>query len=69
MTKGCAGPPLGTNTVEFTGADRAVYGAAQRVNARIMRSPRRNAWHVHGSDADDVMAALEHRGYRMDVML
>ena len=58
---------LGTNTVEFIGADRAVFGAAERVNARIMRAPRRNAWHIHGADADDVMAALEGRGWRMDI--
>ena len=60
---------LGTNTVEFTGADTAVYGAATRVGARFMRAPRRNAWHVHGADADDVMAALERRHYRIDVTL
>jgi hypothetical protein len=60
---------LGTNTVEFAGADRAVYGAAQRVGARIMRSPRRNAWQVHEADADDVMAALERRGWRIDITL
>jgi hypothetical protein len=76
MTANRARPPklvqvraLGTNTVEFIGADRAVYGAAERVNARIMRAPLRNAWHVRAVDADDVMAALEHRGYRMDVTL
>ena len=60
---------LGANTVEFLGADRAVYGAATRVGARFMRSPRRDAWQVHEADAEEVLAYLEHRGYRMDVTL
>ena len=34
---------LGKTTVEFIGADGAVYGAAERVNARFMRAPRRDA--------------------------
>jgi hypothetical protein len=57
------------NTVEFAGADKPVYGAVKRVNARMMRSPRRDAWQVHGADAADVMAALEHSGWRVDVTL
>jgi hypothetical protein len=69
MTKVVQVRALGGTTVEFIGADTAVYGAATRVGARFMRAPRRNAWHVHEADADDVMAALEHRGYRMDITL
>jgi hypothetical protein len=60
---------LGTNTVEFIGADTAVYGAATRVGARFMRAPRRDSWHVREADANAVMAALERRGWRMDVTL
>jgi hypothetical protein len=60
---------IGSCTVEFTGADSAVWSAIDRLNARYMRSRFGKAWLVPQADADDVMALLEHRGYWLEVVL
>jgi hypothetical protein len=58
---------IGGNTVEFVGADRAVYSAIHAVGAPFMRAAQGGAWLVPQSAADDVMALLEYRHYKLDV--
>jgi hypothetical protein len=60
---------IGKKTVEFTRCDKAVYGAAKTVDARIMRARDGGAWLVHQDNADDVMARLEYLGYSLEVTL
>lgn len=54
---------LGANTMEFTGADRAVLAAIKSVGVRFQRAPRGGAWLVRGDLAADVEALLTYRGY------
>ena len=60
---------IGRNTVEFAGSDRAVYGAIVTLCVKYQRSPAGGAWLIPQSAADDVMALLEVRGYRLAVTL
>jgi hypothetical protein len=57
-------PRLGSDTVEFSGSDAAVWKGIDTLNAEFVPSRFGGAWLVPLSDADDVMALLEHRGYR-----
>ncbi len=58
---------IGRNTVEFAGCDRAVFLAITALCARYQRAPKGGAWLVRQDAADDVMALLESRGYRLEV--
>ena len=60
---------IGKNTVEFRGADGAVYLAIHTLGVRFMRAPRGGAWYVHDASADDVAALLETRGYDLRAVL
>lgn len=53
---------IGTNTVEFTGADWHVAEAIRAVGAKHMRAIGGGAWLVQQAAAEDVLALLEHRG-------
>jgi hypothetical protein len=60
---------IGKDTVEFAGHDSAVRSAVDDLGVRFMRSRFGGAWLVPQSDADDVMALLEYRGYWVEVTL
>jgi hypothetical protein len=55
--------------VEFTGCDQAVRAAIKRLGSRFMRARGGRAWLVPQPDADDLMALLEYRGYRIEMLL
>jgi hypothetical protein len=60
---------ISKSTVEFTGCDNAVYSAIHSVGAQFMRAAQGGAWLVPQAAADDVMALLEYRRYRLVVTL
>jgi hypothetical protein len=60
---------IGRNTVELTGCDRAVRDAITTLCVKYQRAPAGGAWLVPQAAADDVMALLEVRGYRLAVTL
>jgi hypothetical protein len=55
--------------VEFVGCDKAVYSAIKAVGARYMRAAQGRAWLVEQASADEVMALLEYRRYRLVMTL
>jgi hypothetical protein len=58
---------IGGNTVEFVGCDQAVYNAIHTLGVKFMRARQGGAWLVPQSAADDLMALLEYRRYKLDV--
>jgi hypothetical protein len=58
---------LGVNTTEFDGP--GVLAAINTLGVPHMRSRHGKAWQVPGRHADDVMALLESRRYRLVVTL
>ena len=58
---------LGGNTTEFDGP--GVLAAINTLGVPYMRSRHGKAWQVSGKHADDLMALLEHRRYRLVVTL
>lgn len=60
---------IGKSTVELAGCDRAVYDAITTQCVRYHRADGGGAWLIEQSAADDVLALLEHRGYRLEVTL
>ena len=58
---------LNSNTTDFDGA--GVFDALRRLGIPYMRSRFGGGWSIPGRHTDDVMAYLEHRGYRIDVTL
>ena len=58
---------LGANTTEFDGP--GVLAAINILGVPYMRSRHGKAWQVSGKHADDLMALLEHRRYRLEVTL
>jgi hypothetical protein len=61
---------IGPQSVEFVGCDRAVRGVINTLGVRrFMRHQHGHAWLVPQSVGDDVMALLEHRGFRIEIGL
>jgi hypothetical protein len=58
---------IGGNTVEFVGCDRAVYSVIRALDVKFMRAAQGGAWLVPLSAADELMALLEYRRYKLDV--
>jgi hypothetical protein len=58
---------VGGNTTEFDGP--GVLAAINTLGVPYMRSRHGKAWQVPGRHADDLMALLEHRRYKLEVML